>query len=172
VKFLGTSCSWRDRKILRTGKMKSGFCLCLCLFCWLLLLVVRISELLQRHLGLLARGCVAAALLFLWGWIWGRNSSSVLFVVGADDDADWRCGLPMLMCRWEDDTSKRFGLDSWGSVLRKGGKAAADVDTASAGDRDGIKETGEKSVMNLRACWSCLCLCGGGDNRESAKKGD
>lgn len=85
----------------------------------------------------------------------------------------WWCGLPMLMCRWEDDTSKRFGLDSWGSVLRKGGKAAtADVDTASAGDRDGIKETGEKSVMNLRACWSCLCLCGGGDNRESAKKGD
>jgi hypothetical protein len=49
---------------------------------------VRISELLQRHSGLLIRGCVAAALLFLWGWIWGRNSSSVLFVVGADDDAD------------------------------------------------------------------------------------
>jgi hypothetical protein len=42
----------------------------------------------QRHLGVLTRGCVAAALLFLWGWIWGRNSSSVLFFVGADDDAD------------------------------------------------------------------------------------
>jgi hypothetical protein len=34
--------------------------------------------------------------------------------------------------------------------LRKGGKAA-DVDAASAGDKDGIKETGEKSVMNLCA---------------------
>lgn len=49
---------------------------------------MRISELPQRHLGLLARGCVAAALLFFCGWIWRRNSSSVLFVVGADDDAD------------------------------------------------------------------------------------